>query len=306
MATGAGLHHCSVLDLIGNTPLLDLPCLAPHPSVRVLAKAEWFNPGGSVKDRPARSIILDAEARGALTREKVLLDSTSGNTGIAYAMIGAARGYHVKLVVPGNINVERRRTLRAYGAELVITDPLQGSDGASRVAHEIHQQAPQTYCYADQYNNDANWRAHFQTTGPEIWEQTAGEVTHFVAGMGTSGTFVGTTRFLKKKNTGIEAIAVQPDSPMHGLEGMKHMATADVPGIYDPSLVDRLLEVSTERAQQMVLRLARNEGLLVGITGGAAAAAASEVASTLKQGVVVLIFPDSGSRYLSESFWEEQ
>lgn len=305
MTVAAKIKPQSVLDLIGNTPLLELPRLAPGPNVRVLAKAEWFNPGGSIKDRAARSIILEAEARGALGPGKTLLDSTSGNTGIAYAMIGAARGYKIKLVVPANINIERRRTLRAYGAQLVLTDPLRGSDGASKVAYETFRDNPSAYFYANQYNNDANWRSHFQTTGPEVWEQTGGEVTHFVAGMGTSGTLMGASRFLKKQNPAVQGIAVQPDSPMHGLEGMKHMQTSDVPGIFDPSLVDRQVDVSTERAQRMVLQLARHEGLLVGISGGAAAVAAAEVASSLTRGVVVLIFPDSGTRYLSEPFWEE-
>ncbi|MBI2822786.1 MAG: cysteine synthase family protein [Acidobacteria bacterium] len=305
MATGISLRHCSVLDLIGNTPLLELARLGLPSGVRVFAKAEWFNPGGSIKDRAALSIILDGERRGALTAGKTLLDSTSGNTGIAYAMIGAARGYRVKLVVPENINPERKRTLEAYGAELVMTDAQEGSDGAFRVASQLYSENPNLYFYADQYNNDANWRSHFETTGPEIWEQTAGEVTHFVAGLGTSGTFVGASRFLKKKNPAIEAVAVQPDSPLHGLEGMKHMASAIVPGIYDPWLADHQIEVSTERAQRMVLQLARQEGLLVGISSGAAAVAALELASGLKRGVIVLIFPDSGTRYLSESFWDE-
>ena len=298
------LHPCSIVDLIGNTPLIDLGRLSPQDGVKILAKAEWFNPGGSIKDRAARSIILDAEARGALTPSRMLLDSTSGNTGIAYAMIGAARGYRIKLVVPENISPERRRTLKAYGAELVLTDPLEGSDGAQRQAQEICQREPHLYFYADQYNNDANWRAHYQTTGPEIWEQTTGEITHFVAGMGTSGTFCGTTRYLKKRSPAVQAVAVQPDSPLHGLEGMKHMVTSRIPGIYDPSLADRQIAVSTEQAQHMVLHLARSEGLLVGISGGAAAAAAVQLAAELRRGVIVLIFPDSGTRYLSESFWD--
>ncbi|HEV8130965.1 MAG TPA: cysteine synthase family protein [Acidobacteriota bacterium] len=305
MSTDIGLQRSTLLDLIGNTPLLELSRLSPKPGVKLFAKAEWFNPGGSIKDRAALSIINDAEARGALTGNKILLDSTSGNTGIAYAMIGAARRYRVKLVVPENINPERRRILTAYGAQLVLTDPLEGADGAIRVAQEIYQKDPGLYFFADQYSNDANWRAHFETTGPEIWEQTGGEVTHFIAGLGTTGTFVGTTRFLKKKRPGIQAITVQPDSPMHGLEGMKHLATAIVPRIYDSALVDRQVNVSTEKAHQMVLQTARQEGLLIGVSAGAAVAVAQEVLADLNNGLIVLVFPDSGNRYLSESFWEE-
>ncbi|HEY3131899.1 MAG TPA: PLP-dependent cysteine synthase family protein [Acidobacteriota bacterium] len=304
MSSGIGLQRPSLLDLIGNTPLLELTRLSPKRAVKILAKAEWFNPGGSVKDRTARSIILDAEVRGLLTSHNILLDSTSGNTGIAYAMIAAARGYHVRLVVPQNINPERKRILTAYGAELLFTDPLEGADGAIRAADELYLKNPDVYYYANQYSNDANWRAHFETTGPEIWEQTGGEVTHFVAGLGTTGTFVGTTRFLKKKRA-IQSVAVQPDSPIHGLEGMKHLATAIVPKIHDPSLVDRRIDVPTEEAHQMVLRIARQEGLLIGISAGAAAAAALQLAEEIRSGVIVLIFPDSGNRYLSESFWEE-
>ncbi len=299
------MQRSSLLDLVGNTPLLELTHLPSKPAVRIFAKAEWFNPGGSIKDRAARSIILDAETRGLLTPHKILLDSTSGNTGIAYAMIAAARGYRVKLAVPENINPERRRILTAYGAELLFTDPLEGADGAIRAANDLYQTNPDLYFYADQYSNDANWRAHFETTGPEIWEQTGGEVTHLVAGLGTTGTFVGTTRFLKKKRPSLQAVAVQPDSPMHGLEGMKHLATAIVPKIHDPSLVDRQINVATEKAHQMILQIARQEGLLIGISAGAAASAALQVAEEIKNGVIVMIFPDSGNRYLSESFWEE-
>ena len=293
-----------IVDLIGNTPLIELRSLSPRPGVRVLGKAEWFNPGGSVKDRPALSIILDGEARGALHSGLTLLDSTSGNTGIAYAMIGAARGHRVQLVVPANINVERNRTLKALGANLILTDPLEGSDGAQRRARSIYQEDPRAYFYADQYNNPANSRAHWQTTGPEIWEQTGGDVTHFVAGLGTTGTFCGTARFLKAKRPEVVCVAVQPDSPMHGLEGMKHLDTAIRPGIYEPDLVDREIRVSTETAQRMVLRLARMEGLLVGISSGAAAAAAVQLAGQITNGIIVLVFPDSGTRYLSEPFWD--
>jgi len=305
MTPGTGLLSSTILDLIGNTPLVDISSLSPNPDVRILGKAEWFNPGGSIKDRAARSIIVDAEARGLLTPKKTLLDSTSGNTGIAYAMIGAARGFRVALAVPENINPERRRILLAHGSELIFTDPLEGSDGAIRRAQQLYKEQPNLYYYADQYNNDANWRAHFETTGPEIWEQTGGEITHFVAGLGTSGTFVGTSRFLKRKNPNLQAVALQPDSPMHGLEGMKHMATAIVPGIYDASLADRQIQASTEGAYRMVLQLARRQGVLVGISAGAVTVAALEIANSLRKGVIVVILPDSGNRYLSESFWEE-
>ncbi|HEY2933657.1 MAG TPA: cysteine synthase family protein [Acidobacteriota bacterium] len=305
MTIGTGLLSSTIFDLIGKTPLVDISSLSANPDVKILAKAEWFNPGGSIKDRAARAIVLDAEARGLLTPKKTLLDATSGNTGIAYAMIGAVRGFRVALAVPENINPERRRILRAHGAELIFTSSLEGSDGAIRKARQLNAERPDIYYYADQYNNDSNWRAHFETTGAEIWEQTGGEITHFVAGLGTTGTFVGATRFLKSKKPGLEAVAVQPDSPMHGLEGMKHMATAIVPGIYDPTLADRQMQVATESAYRMVLQLARQEGVLAGISAGAATVAALEVANSIRKGAIVVIFPDSGDRYLSESFWEE-
>src|SRR4051812_18073950 len=260
----------SILDLIGNTPLLSFKrmtkSLAP---VEVYAKAEWYNPGGSVKDRAALSMILDGERRGLLTKDKILLDATSGNTGIAYAMIAAERGYKVKLVLPKNASVERKQTLIAYGADLVFTDPGEGTDGAQRHVKKLYDADPSRYFYPDQYNNDANWRAHYETTAKEIWEQTAGQVTHFVAGMGTSGTFTGTTRRLKEFNPTVQCISMQPDSPLHGLEGMKHMPTAIVPGIYDPELPDEQIDVGTEDAHRMVLKLAREEGLLVGPSSGA-------------------------------------
>jgi len=295
----------SLLDTIGRTPLLRLRRLGSDlRGVELYAKAEFQNPGGSVKDRAAAAILDRAEASGALRGGKIILDATSGNTGIAYAMIAAARGYRLKLCVPGNVTAERLRTLRAYGAEVVITNPMEGSDGAIREARRLYAEQPDRYYYADQYNNDANWRAHYETTGVEILEQTDGRITHFVAGLGTSGTFVGTARRLRDYNSAIQVISVQPDSPLHAIEGLKHMETAIVPGIYDPTLADRDLRVSTERAHELTRRLASEEGLLVGVSSGAALAAALEVASTIREGVIVTIFPDSGTRYLTESFWQ--
>jgi len=295
-----------ILSLIGNTPLVRLQKLAKGlPGVELLAKVEWVNPGGSVKVRAAWNIILEAERAGLMNRDKILLDSTSGNTGIAYAMICAARGYRLKLFMPSNVSVERKRILSAYGAEIVYTDPMEGSDGAIRQVRELAEKEPETYFYGNQYDNPANWQAHYQTTGPEIFEQTEGKVTHFVAGLGTTGTLVGTARRLKELKPGVQAISVQPDSPFHGLEGLKNLASAMVPGIYDPSVVDQNIEVSTEDAYTMTLRLAREEGLLVGVSAGAATVAALEVAREIRQGVVVTIFPDSGDKYLSERFWDE-
>ena len=295
-----------VLSLIGNTPLLRLRKVsAEFPQVELLAKAEWANPGGSVKDRAAWNIIREAERAGLMTPEKILLDSTSGNTGIAYAMIGAARGYRVKLFMPSNVSLERKRILRAYGAEIVYTDPMEGSDGAIRQVRELASKDPDTYFYANQYNNPANWRAHYLTTAPEIFEQTEGRITHFVAGLGTSGTFVGTARRLKELNPGIRCVSFQPDSPFHGLEGLKHMPTSIVPGIYDPSVADEDVEVSTEDSYAMTLRLAREEGLLVGVSAGSSVVAALKVARRVGRGVIVTIFPDSGDKYLSERFWDE-
>lgn len=292
------------IELIGNTPLVRLTRVGA-PGAEIYAKVEGRNPGGSVKDRPALNMILEGERSGALRPGKILLDATSGNTGIAYAMIGAAKGYLVRLCVPGNATVERKRILRAYGAELVITDPLDSSDGAIREARRLYRDDPETYFYPDQYNNDANWRAHYQTTAVEIWEQTQGRVTHFVAGLGTSGTFIGTARRLKELNPAIKAISFQPDSAFHGLDGLKHMATAIVPGIYDPSVADENLGIATEEAHTLVRRLANNEGMLVGVSSGAALACCLKVAETAPQGVVVTIFPDGGANYLSERFWEE-
>ncbi|MCY3775343.1 MAG: cysteine synthase family protein [Candidatus Aminicenantes bacterium] len=294
----------SLLSRIGNTPLVEIRRILPPGRVRILAKLEGFNPGGSVKDRAAYNMIRIAEEQGLLRPGRTLIDSTSGNTGIAYAMIGAARGYDVLLAMPANASIERKKILRAYGAKIRLTDPLEGSDGAIREIRRLYRESPEKYFYPDQYSNDANWRAHYETTAMEIYRQTNGEITHFVAGLGTSGTFVGATRRLKELNPRIRAISFMPDSPFHGLEGLKHMPTALVPAIYDPDLADLNLEVSTEAGQQMVLRLAREEGIFAGISAGAALAAALDVARNLDQGVIVAIFPDSGDKYLSEAFWE--
>jgi cysteine synthase B len=295
-----------VLDLIGNTSLVRLARIRPKsPDVEIYAKAEWENPGGSVKDRPALNIIREAEVAGLMTPDKILIDSTSGNTGIAYAMIGAAKGYHIKLCMPSNVSSERKRILNAYGAEIVYTDPMEGSDGAIRRVRDMVREDPGIYFYANQYDNPANWGAHYRTTAPEIFEQTSSRITHYVAGLGTSGTFIGTARRLKELNPNIECLSFQPDSPFHGLEGMKHMDTALKPGIYDTSVADENLEIATEDAHIMTLRLAREEGLLVGVSAGAAMVAALKVANRLTRGVVVTIFPDSGDKYLSERFWDE-
>jgi S-sulfo-L-cysteine synthase (O-acetyl-L-serine-dependent) len=303
---GARAGDLSIVDLIGNTPLLRLRSIVPqNPRVEVYAKAEWYNPGGSVKDRAALNMILDGERTGRLTPQKTILDATSGNTGIAYAMIGAACGYRVRLCLPLNANEERKRLLRAFGAELVLTDPRESSDGAILKARELYRADPDRYFYPDQYNNPANWQAHYNTTGPEIWRQTRGRVTHFVAGLGTSGTFTGTGRFLRATSPHVTLISMQPDSPFHGLEGMKHMDSAIVPGIYDPSLADEQVEVTTEDAYDMVKRLAREEGVLVGISSAANMIAALEVADRIDEGVVVTIFTDNGDRYLSERFWTD-
>ena len=295
----------SILDLIGNTPLIRLSGFESGlRDVALYAKAEWKNPGGSVKDRPAARMIADGEQSGALTRDKIILDATSGNTGIAYAMIGAARGYRVRLCVPENVTPERKRILHAFGAEIVYTDPMDGSDGAILRAKAMYAAEPGRYFYPDQYNNPGNWRAHYDTTAPEIIEQTGGRVTHFVAGLGTSGTFVGVGRRLREFNPAIKLISVQPDSPLHGLEGLKHMETAIVPGIYDPSLADEDLAVGTEEAFELTRQLAR-QGLFVGISSGANLAGALRVARETSNAVIVVIFPDGGEKYLSERFWDE-
>ena len=295
----------SVADLIGNTPLIRLATLEPRAGVRIHAKAEWKNPGGSIKDRAAARMIDEGIRSGALREGLTILDATSGNTGIAYAMIGAARGYRVRLCVPANVTAERRRILAAYGADVVLTDPMEGADGAIREARRLHALEPGRYFYPDQYNNDANWRAHYDTTALEIWQQTRGRVTHFVAGLGTSGTFTGVGRRLRELDAGVRLFSVQPESPLHGIEGLKHMATAIVPGIYDPSLADGELWVRTEEAHAMVRRVAATEGLLVGVSAGAALVAARHVAAALASGTVVTVLPDGGERYLSERFWDE-
>jgi S-sulfo-L-cysteine synthase (O-acetyl-L-serine-dependent) len=294
----------SVLDLIGRTPLVRLRRFEREtPGVELYAKAEWQNPGGSVKDRAAARMIAEGEASGKLRPGLTIVDATSGNTGIAYAMVGAARGYKVKLFLPENASPERKLILRAFGADLVLTSPLEGTDGAIREVRRLVAQEPDTYFYPDQYSNEANWRAHYEGTGPEIIEQTGGRITHFVAGLGTSGTFVGTGRALRRFNPSTKLFSFQPDSPFHGLEGLKHMATALVPAIYDPTLAEEDLSVSTEDAHRYVRRLAREEGLLVGISAGAALAATLSVARRLQAGVVVTVFPDGAEKYLSESFW---
>lgn len=294
----------SVLDLIGRTPLVRLRRFEREtPGVELYAKAEWQNPGGSVKDRAAYRMILDGETSGRLRPGLTIVDATSGNTGIAYAMVGAAKGYPVKLCLPDNASPERKLILRAFGVELVLTDPLEGTDGAIREVRKMVAADPDRYFYPDQYSNDGNWRAHFDTTGPEIIEQTAGRVTHFVAGLGTSGTFMGTGRALRRFNPAIKLVSFQPDSPFHGLEGLKHMATAMVPRIYDPSLADEDLGIGSEDAYALVRRLAREEGLLVGISSGAALAAALHVGRRLTEGVVVTVFPDGAEKYFSEAFW---
>ncbi|MBI5959941.1 MAG: pyridoxal-phosphate dependent enzyme [Chloroflexi bacterium] len=297
-------------DLIGHTPLLSFRNITAHlpATIEVLAKAEWTNPGGSVKDRAALNMIVTAEEKGWIAPGRTtLLDSTSGNTGIAYAMIGAARGYAVKLFMPGNASTERIAILSAYGVEIVLTDPMEGSDGAIREVRALAAAEPDKYFYVNQYNNEANWKAHYKTTGLEIWEQTQGRVTHFLAGLGTSGTLMGTGRRLKDFNPAIQVIAIQPDSPFNGLEGLKHMDTAIQPGIYDPYFADQNITVRTEEAYEMARRLARDEGYLVGISAAAAMVGslriAEELAAENQPAVVVTIFPDNAYKYLSEPFW---
>jgi cysteine synthase B len=299
----------SIAHAIGKTPLLSLSRIAKDygvgKNVHLFGKAEFMNPGGSVKDRPALSMVLDGIMRGLLTPEKTLIDATSGNTGIAYAMICASLGYKCRLAIPSNASPERLRTLRALGAELLLTDPLEGTDGAQRLVRSILESDPDHYYYPDQYNNEQNWRAHYRTTAPEIWEQTSGSITHFVAGLGTTGTFTGVARKLKELKQGIQTIAVQPDSPYHGLEGLKHIETAIRPGIFDELLVDEYSEIGTEEAYEVSRKLATREGIFVGISSGAAVAAALRLGKTLKDAVIVTILCDGGSRYLSDNFWEE-
>ena len=303
---GNGLS--ALLENVGATPLLRLGRMAaglPR-GVELYAKAEHLNPGGSVKDRAALAMILEGERAGLLTPEKVILDATSGNTGIAYAMIGAARGYRVRLCLPRNASFERKRMLRIYGAELVETDPREGLDGPQRLARRLAAEEPDRYFYPNQYDNPSNWRAHYEGTAPEIWEQTAGRVTHFLAGVGTSGTFTGVVRRLRELNPNLKAVLMQPDSPLHGLEGMRHLETTLVPGIFDPALADERVEISTEEAQETARRLASEEGLFVGVSSGANVAAALGYARGLPEGsVVVTVLCDGGGRYLGEEFWGE-
>jgi len=300
----------SVTARIGETPLLRLgKTVRELEGVVLLAKAEWLNPSGSVKDRAAWAMVREAKGQGRLGPDKTLLDATSGNTGISLAMLGAAQGFAVRLAMPSNVSPERKRILKAYGAQVDWTAPDEGSDGAIRRARELAGNDPERFCYVDQYSNDANWKAHYDGTGPEIWRQTEGRVTHFVAGLGTSGTFVGTSRRLKEMNPAVQCISFQPDSPFHGLEGLKHMATSIVPAIYDPNLADRQLTVETEAAYAMAKQLAREEGLLVGISAAAAVVASIEIAreesAIGRAAVIVTVLPDSADKYLSERFWEE-
>jgi cysteine synthase B len=291
---------------VGNTPMLPLERLGAHllPRIKILAKAEWFNPSGSVKDRPALNILRSAITEGKLSKGKRLLDSTSGNMGIAYATFAAAYGIPVTLTLPANASRERMTILRALGAELILTDPLEGSDGAMLAARQLVQDDPGRYFYANQYDNPANWQAHFLTTGPEIVQQTQGKITHFVAGLGTSGTLTGVSRYLLQYNPDIQIYAVQPASPLHGLEGLKHLPSSHLPGIYDPCLADHIVEITTEESYQMVRRLGHEQGLFVGISSGAVAAAALKIAGELTEGIVVAIFPDAGFKYLSdERLW---
>ena len=295
-----------LVELIGSTPLLRLQRVGGEfPDVEIYGKAEWQNPGGSVKDRAALNIILEAERAGLLDKDKILIDSTSGNTGIAYAMICAARGYRLELCMPSNVSLERKRILNAYGTEIHYTDPMEGSDGAIRCVRSMARENPEVYFYSNQYDNPANWRAHYNTTAAEIFEQTAGRVTHFVAGLGTSGTFIGTARRLKELNPAIRCISFQPDSSFHGLEGLKYMPTAIKPGIYDPRIADEDIAISTEEGYAMTRRLAREEGWLVGVSAGAAVVAALEVARRIRRGVIVTVLCDGGDKYLSERFWDE-
>jgi cysteine synthase B len=297
----------SPLHLVGRTPLIRLSKIAPDlpDSIKIYGKAEWYNPGGSVKDRPALNMITQGEKSGLLRPGKIILDATSGNTGIAYAWIGAAKGYKVKLALPANASPERKQILGAYGVDLVLTDPALGSDGAILKARELYAEDPDLYFYPDQYSNPANWQAHYHTTGVELWQQTQGQITHFVTGLGTSGTCMGVGRRLREYNPDIKIVAMQPDSPFHGLEGLKHMATALKPEIYDPTVPDIQAEISTEAAQQMVRALARQEGLMVGISAGANVVAAVQIARQIPAGLIVTVLCDGADKYLSERFWQD-
>ncbi len=317
MIATARSFGATLLERIGNTPLVNLERLTAHlPGVHIVGKAEWANPGGSVKDRAAAAIVVDAQERGLLkfhhplgTHGRALLDATSGNTGIAYAMLGAALGFPVTLCVPSNVSPERKHILAAYGAQVIWTDPADGSDGAIRTARALAGAEPERYFYADQYGNDQNWKAHYRTTGNEIWQQTEGQVTHFVAGLGTTGTFMGTTRRLKELNPKIQCISMQPDSPFNGFEGLKHMATAIVPPIYDANLADVSMLMETERAYAMAKELGRKDGLLVGVSAAGAVAASLQIAEQEaragREAVIVTILCDSADKYLSERFWRE-
>ncbi|HHT9125565.1 MAG TPA: PLP-dependent cysteine synthase family protein [Candidatus Brocadiia bacterium] len=297
----------SILESVGNTPLVKLNKITHGlRNVQIYAKLEWFNPGGSVKDRPALRIIEDAEKTGRLTKDKTIIDSTSGNTGVAYALIGAAKGYKVTLVMPSNVSEERKTIVRSFGANIIFTNPLQGSDGAIIEVRRIVKENPERYFYADQYNNPSNWQAHYDTTGVEIWEQTGEKITHFIAGLGTTGTLMGTGRRLKEYNSDIQVISVEPSGPIHGLEGLKHIETAIVPGIYDKNFPDEKLYIETEDAYEMVRRLASEEGLRVGYSSGAAMKVALDVAKKTNKGLIVTIFPDSADRYLSTSYLLEK
>ncbi|MHA2091671.1 MAG: PLP-dependent cysteine synthase family protein [Candidatus Kariarchaeaceae archaeon] len=302
-----GFASQGIISNIGDTPLIPITNLVPRKSnVRIFAKAEFMNPGGSVKDRPAWNMIKEGILQNSLTYDKTILDATSGNTGIAYALIGSALGFRVKLCVPKNASPERVHLMRAYGAELVLTDPLEGTDGAIVEASSLYDQNPEAYFYVDQYNNPANWQAHYDTTALEILNQTANEITHFVAGLGTSGTFIGIAKRLsEEKIPKVKCISFQPDNPFHGLEGLKHMETAIVPGIYDKTVADKTLTVNTSESYEMTKELARKEGLLVGVSSGAALLASLAVAETIETGIIVTIFPDRGERYLSDKFWSQ-
>lgn len=302
----SAVDNYSILNRIGKTPLIKIKRLPESisPDVSIYAKAEWFNPGGSIKDRAALNMILEGEKNGLLNYNKIILDATSGNTGIAYALIAAVKGYKVKLVLPANASEERKKILNAYGTEIILTDPLEGTDGAQRVAKEIYQNSREKYFYPDQYNNSANWMAHYKTTANEIWDQTKGNITCFICGLGTTGTFTGTSKRLKELNPQIRCLEMQPDSPLHGLEGLKHLPSTNIPGIYDESLRDELLEVSTEESYKMIKYLAREEGLFVGISSGATMAASLKAAKEIESGVIVTIFADGGTKYLSENIWE--
>ncbi len=297
----------SILDRIGNTPLFDVSDFYTGPgNVKIYAKAEWFNPGGSVKDRPALNMVEEGEREGKLTSDKIIIDSTSGNTGIAYAMIGAAKGYKVTLVIPENANIERKKILDLYGADIIFSSPFEGSDGAFHLCHKIYEEEKDKYFLPGQYENPNNWKAHYRGTGPEIVKQTDGTLTHFIAGVGTSGTIMGTGRYLKEYNSDIKIIGLEPDNAMHGIEGLKHIASSLKPGIYDPTILDDVHFVSTECAYMMAHELAKKKGMLVGHSSGAALCAALSLAEQIKDGVIVTVFPDGGDRYLSMVLWEQQ